>query len=70
MQDGVQGLLVPPKSVEASAVALDRLLTSQIERQRMGEAARILAQEHLTWTAKTLQLLKIFEGGLAARSGR
>lgn len=70
VQDGVQGLLVTPKSVEASAVALDRLLTSQIERQRMGEAARILAQEHLTWTAKTLQLLKIFEGGLAARSGR
>jgi glycosyltransferase involved in cell wall biosynthesis len=70
VQDGVQGLLVPPKSVEATAEALDRLLTSQTERQGMGDQAKILANEHLTWTAKTRQLLRIFEDALAARSGR
>jgi len=70
VQDGVQGLLVPPRSVEGAAAALDRLLGSQADRQRMGDHARALVHGHLTWTVNTRRLLEIFEDSLAARSTR
>ena len=38
--DGVCGILVPPGSSEALAGALTRLLSSETERHRMGEAGR------------------------------
>jgi glycosyltransferase involved in cell wall biosynthesis len=69
VQDGVHGLLVPPKDVEGAAFALDRLLASQAERQRMGDQARALARDRLTWTTNTRRLVEIFEGSLAQGSG-
>jgi glycosyltransferase involved in cell wall biosynthesis len=37
--DGLNGLLVPPKSVEALAAALDRLLSDGARRARLGQSA-------------------------------
>jgi glycosyltransferase involved in cell wall biosynthesis len=64
VQDGVHGLLVPPKNEEAAVVALQRLLDSQPERRRMGDHAKALACDRLTWTANTRRLLEIFEASL------
>jgi glycosyltransferase involved in cell wall biosynthesis len=38
--DGVDGLVVPPRDVEALAEGLDRLMGDQVLRRRLGEAAR------------------------------
>ena len=40
VEDGVSGLLVPPRDASALASALDRLLTDDTLRQRLGAAAR------------------------------
>ena len=69
VQDGVQGLLVPPKDVEGAAMALDRLVASQAERQRMGNQARALVHDRLTWTANSSRLFELFEASIHARQG-
>ncbi|MEM4283847.1 MAG: glycosyltransferase family 4 protein [Candidatus Caldarchaeum sp.] len=48
VEDGVTGLLVPPKDALTLRSALERLLSSAETRQRMGEAGRHRALEHFT----------------------
>ena len=67
VEDGTQGCLVEPKNVAAAAAALDRLLRSEQDRQRMGDNARSLVHERLTWNMNTQRLLQIFNACLAAR---
>jgi glycosyltransferase involved in cell wall biosynthesis len=40
VSDGVDGLVVPPRDVEALAEGLDRLMGDEALRRRLGEAAR------------------------------
>ncbi|MDQ4127548.1 MAG: glycosyltransferase, partial [Actinomycetota bacterium] len=47
--DGKSGYLVPPKSAEALAGRLLRLLSHEDLRDRMGRAARRRVEEHYTW---------------------
>jgi len=47
--DGKSGYLVPPKSAEALATSLLRLLSDKDLRNRMGRAARWRVQKHYTW---------------------
>ncbi len=68
VQDGVHGLLVPPKDAEGAASALDRLLTSESDRQRMGSQAKTLAHDRLTWAANTSRLVATFEASRAQGS--
>jgi glycosyltransferase involved in cell wall biosynthesis len=49
LTDGVDAVLVEPKSVESAAAALDRLLTSADERTQMGARARETFERRLTW---------------------
>ena len=44
VDDGVEGLLVPPSDSAALAMALDRLLHAPVDRKAMGQAARIRAE--------------------------
>lgn len=48
VQDGVTGLVVPPRDPQALAVALRSLLDDPSLRQRMGEAGRARVEEQFT----------------------
>ncbi|HJQ75448.1 MAG TPA: glycosyltransferase, partial [Gaiellaceae bacterium] len=50
VEDGVTGLLVPPRDPPTLRRALERLLADPDERARMGAAAREKATRELSWT--------------------
>jgi len=66
-EDGVHGLAVPPKDLEAAVAALDRILTDAAARLRMGEAARRLFETRLTWEQNAARMAELFAA--AAREG-
>jgi glycosyltransferase involved in cell wall biosynthesis len=61
LQDGVHGYTVPPKSVDATATAIARMLSNEAERIQMGHNAQRLIQQHLTWDAKAKELIQLME---------
>ncbi len=62
--DGVQGRTVPPRDVGAAATALDQMLGDGAAREKMGNAARELVAERLTWDANAAAMLNVFRAGL------
>ncbi len=64
VEDGIQGYLVPPKDVSATALALERLLRSASERENMGQNAKALARD-LTWESNTEKLLGMLKQRLS-----
>lgn len=48
IEDGVNGLLVPPRDVGALADALERLMADEGLRRRLGAAARATVEERMT----------------------
>jgi len=65
IQDGVHGYTVPPKDVDATATALDRILNHPAARQEMGCNAQRLILEKLTWDTKANELIQLFERAVA-----
>lgn len=57
----VHGYAVAPKSVSEAAAALDRLLSHDSERIEMGQNARQLVHNHLTWDAKAAELVELLK---------
>jgi glycosyltransferase involved in cell wall biosynthesis len=68
IQNGVHGLTVPPKDIEATAKALEQMLENPKQRQTMGKAAKNLIERSLTWDAKAKELIYLFEETLAQSS--
>lgn len=68
IKDNVHGYTVPPKNIEATAKALDRLLSNNTKRVDMGNQARQLIEQHLTWDAKAAELIQQFETSLSTTS--
>ena len=69
VQDGVQGLLVPPRDHSRLAEALRRLLVDASGRERMGAAARELAVTELSYPQLANQLIELY-GELVDRRSR
>jgi len=65
VQDSVHGYTVPPRNVEAAADALDQLLSQPDQRLKMGQQARQLIEQFLTWDAQAQTLLTKFDQGVA-----
>lgn len=53
VEDGVTGLLVPPRDATALRAAIERLLGDEDLRRRLGEAGRDMAREEFSWDAAT-----------------
>lgn len=72
VEDGVHGLLVPPRDPERLAEALRRLLGDASGRERMGAAARELAVTELSYPRLAHHLIELYaelvDGGSRRRS--
>lgn len=65
--DGVNGLLVPPRDVDALTDALRRLLLDADLRRRFGAASRKLAEDRFSIDAVIHSTLEVYERALGAR---
>jgi len=65
VEDGVTGLLVPPRDIGSLRAALERLLGDSALRERLGAAAREKAQRELSLDAAAAALQAVYEEALA-----
>lgn len=70
LQDGVHGYTVPPKSVDATADAIARMLSNEAQRIQMGQNAQRLIQQHLTWDIKAKELIQLMEAAASSHQRR
>ena len=59
MQDGVQGIYVPPGDPRALRAAIEQLIANPAEADRMGRAGRALVEQRHTLTGYVRQLAEI-----------
>ena len=62
IQDGVQGIYVPPRDPHALRAAIEYLLAHPEEAERMGRAGRALAEERHTLTGYVERLAATLRG--------
>jgi glycosyltransferase involved in cell wall biosynthesis len=65
VQDGVEGLLIPPRQVEPLMAALEQLYSHQEQLEEMSRRARQRAQE-FTWEAYARRLVDFYRRALAS----
>jgi type III pantothenate kinase len=68
VEDGVTGLLVPPRDPAALRSALEALLADAELRRRLGAAARGVARERFSWATATEQTLEAYEAATGEMS--
>jgi glycosyltransferase involved in cell wall biosynthesis len=69
IEDGHNGVLVPPRNVERLAAALDELISDRERLDRMRRTAQATVQR-FTWSATADERLRFYEEALAARHSR
>jgi len=69
VEDGVTGLLVPPRDPPALRAVLETLMTDAELRRRLGEAAREAARERFSWATATEETLGAYRAATGAMSG-
>ena len=62
VDDGITGVLVPPRDVDALASALARLLGDRATRKRMGAHARERVLREFSWRAVAMRSVGVYEG--------
>jgi type III pantothenate kinase len=65
VEDGVTGVLVPPRDVRALRAAIERLLQDPAERRRLGSAGRERAQTQFSFGAATAALVDAYRDALS-----
>lgn len=58
--DGRNGMLVPPKDVDALAGAISALLDDETQRRRLGANARLMAERGLDWSRVATQTHRVY----------
>lgn len=61
VRDGRNGFLVPPKTVQPLAEALEKLILNPALRQKMGEESRVLAVELFSKEKITSEIIRIYQ---------
>jgi glycosyltransferase involved in cell wall biosynthesis len=65
VEDGITGLLVPPRDPHALAVRLRQLLTRRAVLVRMGEAGLQRVREGFTWSVTATRVASLYQELLA-----
>jgi hypothetical protein len=65
VEDGVTGLVVPPRDPAALRAAIERLLGDEELRRRLGRAARDKARHEFSWQEATSTTIAAYERALA-----
>jgi glycosyltransferase involved in cell wall biosynthesis len=65
LEDGITGLLVPPRDPRALRAAIERLLGDTDLRRRLGAAARDLARVEFSWDAATSATVAAYREALS-----
>jgi glycosyltransferase involved in cell wall biosynthesis len=65
VEDGVTGLVVPPRDPEALRAAIERLLADPDLRRRRGQAARDMARHEFSWDEATSATIAAYRLALA-----
>ena len=65
VEDGVNGLVVPPNSPDAFAAALERLLADPVRAAQMGRAGRDWLLSNATFEVMSSRYLEAYAGALA-----
>ncbi|NJM09102.1 glycosyltransferase family 1 protein, partial [Candidatus Gracilibacteria bacterium] len=61
VQDGVTGLLVPPRDPRALAAALSQLIAQPTLREQMGRAARARVEREFTWATVAARTAALYD---------
>jgi len=64
VEDGVTGFLVPPRDSDALGEAIVKLLSDNEMRRRMGQKARIRAEQMFSWEKAAHRTLEVYEEAL------
>lgn len=65
VEDGVTGLLVPPRDSQALRAAIERLLGDRELRNRLGGAARAAAESRFSWPVATAATIRAYRDALS-----
>jgi glycosyltransferase involved in cell wall biosynthesis len=70
IEDGVSGLLVPPRDPEALARAISRLIEMPELRKQLGLVARARVEQKFTWEQVASETTRAYERAIAVWHGR
>jgi type III pantothenate kinase len=70
IEDGVTGLLVPPRDPAALSLAITRLVETPALRKHLGLAARARVERSFTWEQVANETTKAYERAIAVWHGR
>ena len=69
VRDGVEGIIVPPRDVDAIMEAIERLYQNPGLVEQMGTAARKRMVENFTWDHFRARLLGAYEVAMQRQGG-
>jgi len=70
IDDGVTGLLVPPRDPEALSAAIMRLIENSELRRHLGQAARARVEREFTWEHVARETARAYEQAITSWQGR
>lgn len=61
VDDGVTGIIVPPRDPEATADAIERLILDRTLREQMGQAGRKKVEQLYAWDSNVKNMIDLYE---------